>query len=82
MTAFAAEFKALGTIEPSASRGRWIRWRGLTVRITDFPAPVDSTVEIATGGGIVPGQVIGFEAGRTIAMSLGRMEGIRRGTRW
>lgn len=79
MTAFGAQLEMLDTVEPKRIMGQVESVRGLTVRISDFPAPVDSTVEIASVGGIVPGQVIGFEAGRTIAMSLGRMEGIAPG---
>ncbi len=84
MTAFGKYIDQLGTIEPKRVTGRVESVRGLTVRIGDFPAPVDSTVEIETGGGaagLVPAQVIGFEAGHTVAMSLGRMEGIAPGDR-
>ena len=81
MTVFAAQFETLNVIEPKRATGQVNSVRGLTVRISDLAAPVDSTVEIITSQGIVPGQVVGFENGRTIAMSLGRMEGIAPGNK-
>jgi flagellum-specific ATP synthase len=69
----------INTVEPKQLRGTVESVRGLTVRVLDFPAPVDSAVAIDSIGGLVPGQVVGFDAGRAIVMSLGRMEGIAPG---
>ena len=66
-------------LEPKEIRGQVQAVRGLTVRVADFPAPVDSTVEISGGVGVIPGQVVGFDNGSAIVMSLGRLEGIAPG---
>ena len=79
MTLLSPQLSLLRSIVPKQIRGQVESVRGLTVRVSDFPAPVDSTVEIVSGTGLVPGQVVGFEGGRAIVMSLGRLEGIAPG---
>lgn len=81
MTLLDEQILQIQTLEAREVRGQVESVRGLTVRVSDFPAPVDSTVEIQSGGGPVLGQVIGFEGGRAIVMSLGRLEGIAPGDR-
>ena len=54
--------------------------RGLTVRVQDFPAAVDSAVEIVTKTGTrVPGQVVGFDKQNAMVMALGPLQGIAPG---
>lgn len=61
-------------------RGQVDSVRGLTVRVTDLPVPVDSSVEIHTAqGSLVPGQVVGFEHQHAMVMALGPLQGIGRG---
>jgi flagellum-specific ATP synthase len=73
------QVEQLAAIEPKELRGEVQAVRGLTVRVADFPAPLDSTVEILSDGGVIPGQVVGFDSGSAIVMSLGRLEGIAPG---
>jgi flagellum-specific ATP synthase len=79
MTLLDAHIEQLSAFQPMEIRGQVQAVRGLTVRVADFPAPVDSSVEIHGDNGLVPGQVIGFEHGSAIVMSLGRLEGIAPG---
>ena len=79
MSVLETQFQELRTIEPRQIRGRVESVRGLMVRVTDFPAPVDSAVEIQSGSTRIPGQVVGFDGGQAMVMSLGRLEGISPG---
>ncbi len=83
MTLLAEYIDRLATMQPKAMRGQVESVRGLTVRVRDFPAPVDSAVEIRTKRGgldsIIPGQVVGFEGHHAMIMSLGSLQGISAG---
>ncbi len=68
------------SLEAKAIFGQVESVRGLTVRVKDFVAPVDSTVEIRTQRGVaIPGQVVGFERQCAVVMSLGALEGMASG---
>ncbi|HEY4329426.1 MAG TPA: FliI/YscN family ATPase, partial [Phycisphaerae bacterium] len=79
MTLLDAQIQQLAAFEPKEIQGQVESVRGLTVRVSDFPAPVDSTVEIHSDTGITAGQVVGFDGSSAIVMSLGRLEGIAPG---
>jgi flagellar biosynthesis/type III secretory pathway ATPase len=79
MTLLEQQIGQVAGIESKEIRGQVESVRGLTVRVADFPAPVDSTVVIEGDGGSVPGQVVGFGNGSALVMSLGRLEGIAPG---
>jgi flagellum-specific ATP synthase len=85
MTLLDSYIDQLARIEPKEIRGQVESVRGLTVRVADFPAPMDSAVEIAGSSGAVPGQVVGFDGAAgsrsAVVMSLGRLEGIGPGDR-
>jgi flagellum-specific ATP synthase len=70
----------LASLEPKSVRGQVQSVRGLTVFVQDFPAPVDSTVEIHTQRGAkLLGQVVGFDKAQTVVMALGSLQGIAPG---
>ncbi|MCL2647876.1 MAG: FliI/YscN family ATPase [Phycisphaerales bacterium] len=70
----------IDTIEPKAIRGQVESVRGLTLRVVDLPAPVDSAVDIITEHGtVIAGQVVGFEQQFAMVMALGSLTGIARG---
>jgi flagellum-specific ATP synthase len=80
MTLLQGVIEQLGTVEPKAIRGQVQSVRGLTVLVQDFPAPVDSTVEILTQRGLrVLGQVVGFDKHHAVVMALGSLQGISPG---
>ncbi len=55
--------------------------RGLSLLVDDLPIPVGATVEIRTSIGTVEGEVVGFDQGRAIVMTLGASAGVRAGDR-
>ncbi|GAB4553668.1 MAG: FliI/YscN family ATPase [Phycisphaerales bacterium] len=55
--------------------------RGLSLLVDDLPVPVGATVHISAHAGRVPGEVVGFDGGRAIVMTLGATSGIRSGDR-
>ena len=77
MTLLTAEIDAVRRSCPVALTGRVSTLRGLTLLCDQLPSPVGSLVEI--GAGRVPGEVVGFEDGRTIVMTLGGLAGVRPG---
>jgi len=79
MTLLENQIEQVAGIESKEIRGQVESVRGLTVRVADFPAPVDSAVVIEGDAGLVPGQVVGFGTGSALVMSLGRLEGIAPG---
>lgn len=79
MTFLDSYVEQVAAIEPREIRGQVQAVRGLTVRVADFPAPMDSTVQILSATGSIPGQVVGFDHGSAVVMSLGRLEGIAPG---
>lgn len=75
-----AYISQLPSIEPKAIRGQVDSVRGLTVRATDLPVPIDSAVEILTDNGSrIPGQVVGVDHQAAMIMPLGPLHGIARG---
>src|SRR5215213_10259126 len=81
MTLLDTYIHQIATIEPKGIFGQVESIRGLTVRVSNFPAPVDSAVEIEGGTGRVTGQVVGFEGSHAVVMALGRLEGVSSGDR-
>ena len=80
MTLLDSYIQQVDSTAPFAVRGRVDSVRGLTLRVTDLPVPVDSTVEIVTEQGvIVPGQVVGFDHHHAMVMALGPLHGIAHG---
>ena len=79
MTLLQSQIEQVPAIQSAEIRGQVESVRGLTVRVSDFPAPIDSSVIIEGDAGAVPGQVVGFGGGAALVMSLGRLEGISPG---
>jgi flagellum-specific ATP synthase len=79
MTLLQSQIEQVPAIQSAEIRGQVESVRGLTVRVSDFPAPIDSGVIIEGDAGAVPGQVVGFGGGAALVMSLGRLEGISPG---
>src|ERR1043165_8367147 len=80
MTLLASYIDQVGTSGPKAVGGGVGAVRGLTVRVVDLPVPIDSAVEMVTEqGGVIHGQVVGFENHHAMVMSLGALEGVARG---
>src|ERR1051326_6480932 len=79
MTLLESDIQRLSMIEPKRVCGQVESVRGLMIRVADFPVGVDTAVEIQTGTGKIPGEVVGFDQGRALVMSLGRLEGIAPG---
>ncbi len=80
MTLLDTYVQQLHTLEPKSIRGQVESVRGLTIRVQDFPAPVDSTVEVHTPRGIkILGQVVGFDKHHAVVMALGSLQGISPG---
>ncbi len=70
----------LERIMPTALRGSVARIAGMTVAVTDFPAPVGALVEIERkANSPLRAEVIGFQDQLTIAYPLAGMSGVRRG---
>ncbi len=55
--------------------------RGLTLFVDDLPAEVGSLVTVHARDGARSGEVVGFDSGRTIVMTLGATLGVRAGDR-
>ena len=80
MTLLDSYITQLDALEPRSIRGQVDSVRGLTIRVQDFPAPIDSTVEVHTQRGTrVLGQVVGFDKHHAVVMSLGSLQGISPG---
>jgi flagellum-specific ATP synthase len=79
MTLLEPQIEQVAGIHSAELRGQVESVRGLAVRVSNFPAPVDSGVIIEGDAGPVPGQVVGFGGGAALVMSLGRLEGISPG---
>lgn len=55
---------------------------GLTVAVSDFPAPLGSLCIVQTEGGqSIEMEVVGFQAEQTLLLPYGELTGIRRGNR-
>ncbi|MEM1423456.1 MAG: hypothetical protein AAGH64_05570, partial [Planctomycetota bacterium] len=55
--------------------------RGLSLLVDDLPIPVGATVRVMAHAGPVLGEVVGFDSGRAIVMTLGASTGVRSGDR-
>ncbi|MAE66723.1 MAG: hypothetical protein CMJ18_20845 [Phycisphaeraceae bacterium] len=65
---------------PVALRGTVLEARGLAVHVVGLPVPVGATITIETASGArLAGEVVGFDADRTIVMPIGATAGGRRG---
>jgi len=75
----------IAMVDQSASlelRGQVDQVRGLALTVSDLPVPVGSMVRVLTrggAGGVLHGEVVGFDSQQTVVMPLGTPNGIRRG---
>ncbi len=81
MKAFETYRRALRHVQPLGVSGRVSAVRGLTVSVTDFPAPVGAACRVEGMEGPVEARVVGFADHRTLVMPMGAMTGICRGAR-
>jgi flagellum-specific ATP synthase len=79
MTLLAPEIETLQSLEPMEIRGRVETVRGLSLLVDDLPVPIGATVRIKTRLGETLGEVVGFNQGQTIVMTLTPTVGIREG---
>ena len=70
--------QVLRQIQPVGVTGRVSAVRGLTVSVSDFPAPIGASCRIVRGGQDVEARVIGFSGDETLIMPLGATTGICR----
>jgi flagellum-specific ATP synthase len=72
---------SLRSVQPMRIGGTVAALRGLTLLIDELPLPVGSLVSIGERGsrGASLGEVVGFDQGRAIVMTLGQTIGIRAG---
>lgn len=77
---FDAEHRLLDNAESIRITGRVVRITGLVVECEGLTVPVGShcRIETRTGRRTVDAEVVGFSDRRTLLLSLGDMEGIRR----
>lgn len=81
MTWLSAQFDAVQRAEPLGLTGRVRVVRGLTVLVSDLPAPIGSLVRVGQGAGrSVQGEVVGFDDEHTVVMALGGTGGIVPGS--
>ena len=78
MSIFSSELSTLDQLETRGISGRVASVRGLTLLATDLPVPIGSLVQIEAPvpGGVVTGEVVGFEGRHTIIMLLADTTGI------
>lgn len=81
MTALAEAARAVARIEPIRVIGSVRALRGLTLVVDQLPLTAGSLVSVHSRAGNLPGEVIGFDAGRSIVMMLGATDGVRAGDR-
>lgn len=81
MGPFESHHEILRHVEPLGISGRVSGVRGLTVSVSDFPAPIGAGCRIVRGGSGVDARVIGLTERETLVMPLGAMTGISRGDR-
>ena len=70
--------QVLRQIQPVGVTGRVSAVRGLTVSVSDFPAPIGASCRIVRGGQGIDARVIGFSGDETLIMPLGATTGISR----
>ncbi len=76
------EISMLADANPLELRGAVQDLRGLTLRVTDLPAPAGSQVRVEpkrAGAEAVYGEVVGFDGDEAVVMPLGGMTGIGPG---
>lgn len=81
MTLLEAHRRRLDQVQPLGIAGQVNCASGLTVSVSDFPAPIGAACAIASAGGQIAGRVIGLGEHGTVVMPLGSMSGIARGDR-
>lgn len=79
MKPFETYRQVLRHVQPLGVSGRVSAVRGLTVSVSDFPAPIGATCRVEGMGEAVEARVVGFADDRTLVMPLGAMNGICRG---
>ena len=77
MSVLGGELQALRGSEPVGISGRVSSVRGLTVLVDHLPVPTGALVRIGSSG--VFGEVVGFDQGRAIILTLGDVHGITQG---
>lgn len=70
--------QVLRQIQPVGVTGRVSAVRGLTVSVSDFPAPIGASCRIVREGQGIEARVIGFAGEETLVMPLGTTTGICR----
>jgi len=78
MKTFESHKQILRQIQPVGVTGRVSAVRGLTVSVSDFPAPIGASCRIVRGGQGIDARVIGFSGEETLIMPLGATTGICR----
>ncbi|MGA2265066.1 MAG: FliI/YscN family ATPase [Phycisphaerae bacterium] len=81
MGVFETHARAMRHVQPLGVSGRVSAVRGLTVSVSDFPAPIGAACRVEGMGGAVEARVVGFADERTLVMPMGAMTGICRGAR-
>ncbi|HAU36554.1 MAG TPA: EscN/YscN/HrcN family type III secretion system ATPase [Phycisphaerales bacterium] len=81
MGLFDGHRQMLRHVQPARVTGRVSGVRGLTVTVSDFPAPVGAACRIVRGRRGVDARVVGFAEEQTLVMPLGAVEGVCRGDR-
>jgi FliI/YscN family ATPase len=81
-----AQLETVRGAQPMRLTGRVHALRGLTLLVRDLPMPVGSLVSVRTAESVAGGpeagalgEIIGFDAQRSIVMMLGQTSGIRAG---
>ena len=78
MEAIEAQKRIVQHLQPMGVTGRVSAIRGLTVSVSDFPAPIGAGCRILLGSRSVEARVIGFSGDQTLVMPLGATQGIAR----
>ncbi len=78
MKTFESHKQILHHLQPVGVSGRVSAVRGLTVGVSDFPAPIGASCRIVRGRRSIKARVIGFSGDETLVMPLGSTVGISR----
>ncbi len=81
MTSFDTYRQVVRHVQPVGVAGRVSGVRGLSVSVSDFPAPMGAACRIIRGGQCLDARVVGFAGPETLVMPMGTMNGICRGDR-
>ncbi len=79
MTALAREIEQVDRALTLGVSGRVAALRGLSVLVDDLPLPAGSVVEMGTGAAKQQGEVVGFDAARSVVMPFAATTGLRAG---